>query len=495
MEGLPLGEWKGMNLDDFESAYGYGGSKEKVLGIASDLDPSEAGPHGITAVHIAAKHVDPEALEILLSRGFRAGATDDYGRTPLHILAVQTWSGRTSRMAECTDILLQGRCPPSRRDETGRCFYHIAADMHNYPMIAVIGQRRIRCDSVIESSGMNALHLLCDGASRYDYDYRNHPEAFEEKDRLCRRMAGWLIDCGIDPEAETLIGKRAIDFAIQNRIKMTSAFLGGDESSVSGGMDLCQAAVVNDPDAIAKIISDGTDPDMLCDDPGEYRGMTALMIACRRMALESAEALIHGGASASFSSGDDGRTALYHLLRSLSSMVGTGENGRDSKRFLNLLDLIVSSQDSPDLPVGTVEGPALCYIAGNDAMGYTSDGRSVREIAFERIAGSGADVNARDPVGCTPLIRACSIPGAGSENIVCTLMELGADADERDGEGMTAVIRAASIPRDGGLDLIRTIFDFVNPDLSARDSRGRDALAIAAESDSQGVLKFILERI
>ena len=74
-------------------------------------------------------------------------------------------------------------------------------------------------------------------------------------------------------------------------------------------------------------------------------------------------------------------------------------------------------------------------------------------------------------------------------------MELGADADERDGEGMTAVMRAASIPRDGGLDLIRTIFDFVNPDLSARDSRGRDALAIAAESDSQGVLKFILERI
>ena len=77
MEGLPLGEWKGMNLEDLESAYGYGGSKEKVLGIASDLDPSEAGPHGITAVHIAAKHVDPEALEVLLSRGFRAGATDE----------------------------------------------------------------------------------------------------------------------------------------------------------------------------------------------------------------------------------------------------------------------------------------------------------------------------------------------------------------------------------------------------------------------------------
>lgn len=484
-----------MNLDDLESAYGYGGSKERVLEITSNLDPSEVGPHGITAVHIAARHVDPEALEVLLSRGFRAGVTDDYGRTPLHILAVQTWSGCTSKMAECTDILLQGRCPPSRRDETGRCFYHIAADMHNYPMIAVIGQRRVRCDSVIESSGMNALHLLCDGASRYDYDYRNHPEAFEEKDRMCRRMAEWLIGCGIDPDAETRIGRKAVDFAIQNRIKITSAFLNGDDSFVSGGMDLCQAAIMNDPAAIGEIISAGADPDALCDHDGEYIGMTPLMIACRRMAMASAKALIAGGASAGYASGADGRTALYHLLVSLSSYVGTGTNDRDSESFTDLLRTIIISQGSPDLPVGTQEGPALCFVSGNDRLGYTSDGRSVRTVAFDTLVGMGSDIGSRDPAGRTPLIGACSVPGPDSENIVCTLMELGADADERDGDGMTAVMRAALVPRDGGLDLIRTIYDFEQPNLSVRDSLGRDALEIAAESDSPGVMRFILDRI
>ena len=357
-----------MSLDDLESAYGQGGSEEEVLRVVSALDPSETGPHGVTAVHIAAKQVDPEAQEHLLSRGFRAGATDDYGRTPLHILAVQRWEGRVSKMAECTDILLEGRCPPSRRDESGRCFYHIAADMHNCPMIAVIGQRRVRCDSLIESSGMNALHLMCDGASRYDYDYRNHPEVFAEKDRMCRRMAEWLVGCGIDPEAETRIGKKAVDFAIENRIKLTSAFLNGDESAISGGMDLSQAAIMNDAEAIDQIISSGADPDGLCDRDCEYRGMTPLMISCRRMALSAAEALIRGGASAAYASGSDGRTALYHLLVSLSSTVGTGENDRDSDSFLSLLKIIIGSQGSPDIPVGSSEGSALCFVSGNDRL-------------------------------------------------------------------------------------------------------------------------------
>ena len=119
----------------------------------------------------------------------------------------------------------------------------------------------------------------------------------------------------------------------------------------------------------------------------------------------------------------------------------------------------------------------------------------MRWIAFDALISEGSDTGARDQSGRTPLIRACAVPGPESENIVCTLMELGADADARDGEGMTAVMHAASIARDGGLDIIRTISDFAEPDLTVRDSKGRDALAIATESDSQGVVKWILERL
>ena len=482
-----------MSLDDLESAYGYGGSREKALAAAASLDPSDTGSHGITAVHIAAQHVDPEVLELLLSRGFRAGATDEYGRTPLHILAVQNWKDRVSKMAECTDILLAARCPPSRRDESGRCFYHIAADLHNCPMIAVIGQRRIRCDALLESSGMNALHLVCSSASRYDFHFENDPDLFDREDRMCRRMAEWLIGCGLDPEAETKIGKKAVNFAVENRIKITSAFLAGDTSVESGGMDLSQAVIMNDPAAVRAIIGSGADPDALCDREGEYRGRTPLMIACRRMASESAFALLDGGADATVTEGDSGHTALYHLIMSLSSLVGTGGNPRDSDTYVGMLRRVVEAQGSVDLPVGDREGSALCFVAGNDRLGGTSNGRSVRTLTFETLVSLGVDIESRDGEGRTPLIRACSVEGRDSEDIVCTLMEMGADCDAVDGSGMTAVMHAASLGRDGGLDLIRTIFDFCEPDLSVRGSDGRDAAELAAASDSRGVLAFILD--
>lgn len=495
MEGLPLGEYDIMSFEDLESAYfSYDQPRDLIVSIASTIDPSDIGRHGKTAVHLAAEMVDPEVLGILLGRGFRAGATDEYGRTPLHLLAMQNWEKRRSEMYECTEMLLSHRCPPGRRDDEGKCFYHIAAYLHNYPMIEVIGKMKIRCDATEESTGMNALHMLCEAAQRYDYTYERNPEEFSKKDEMCRDMAEWLVGCGIDPDAETRIGRKAVDFAISNRIKKTSAFLNGDSNEVSGGMSLTDAVIVNDSEAVSALLSSGADPEELFDRENAFHGMTPLMIACKMVAEDSINALLDGGADASNSRGSDGRTALYYLLKSLSSLVGTGSNDRGSEAYLRMLERLVEAQGSPDFQVGEEEGPAICFVAGDDRLGWTSDGKSVRAIVFDRLVSWGADIESRDSMGMTPLIRACSVSGMDSENIVSTLMELGADYDARDSEGMSAVMHASSLPHDEGLDLIRLIYDFCEPNLSFRNSDGKDAVELAAESDSKGVLGFLLSR-
>ena len=483
-----------MSIDDLESAYGYGGSREKVMEAIRSLDPGETGPHGRTAMHVAAENVDPEAMEALISNGFRAGIADEYGRTPLHILAVQRWEGRTSKMAECTDILLANRCPPNRRDDSGRCFYHIAADMHNLPMISLIGQRLIRCDSALESSGMNALHLLCESGNRYDRLRESDPEGFGAKDEMCRRMAEWLIGGGIDPEAETRIGRKAVAFARENGLGKTASLLRGDAEGFVRGMDLYQATITDDAPAVSELLSKGTNPDEFWDRDGDYKGMTSLMIACRRMCAPVAEALLNGGASATLSDGRDGHTAMYHLLVSLRSTVGTGSNDRGSGTLAKNMGLLVDSQGSPDLDVGTDEGPPLCFVCATEFLGWTSDGRSARQAAFDWLISHGADPDARDGSGRTPLICACMSGGKEAENIVCTLMELGADPDARDACGRTAIMHASAMPGDSGLDLIKTILDFYEPCLDFRDSDGKDALEIAADSGNTGVLKYLLER-
>lgn len=484
-----------MSFEDLESAYySYERPRDMIVSIASTIDPSDMGRHGKTAVHLAAEMVDPEVLGILLDRGFRAGATDEYGRTPLHLLAAQSWEKRRSEMYQCTEILLSHRCPPGRRDDEGKCFYHIAAYLHNYPMMEAIGKMKIRCDATEESTGMNALHMLCEAAQRYDYTYERNPEEFAEKDRMCRDMAEWLINCGIDPEAETRIGRKAVDFAITNRIKKTSAFLNGDSNETTGGMSLTDAVIVNDSEAVSALLSAGADPEELYDKENAFQGMTPLMIACKIMAEDSVNALLDGGADASNSRGSDGGTALYYLLKSLSSLVGTGGNDRGSGAYLRMLERIVEAQGSPDLPVSEADGPAVCFVAGNDRLGWTSDGKSVRMMAFDRLISWGADIESRDSMGMTPLIRACTVSGTDSENIVSTLMELGADCDARDSEGMSAVMWASSLSHDEGLDLIRLIYDFCEPNLSFRNSEGKDAIELAAESDSKGVLGFLLSR-
>ena len=101
----------------------------------------------------------------------------------------------------------------------------------------------------------------------------------------------------------------------------------------------------------------------------------------------------------------------------------------------------------------------------------------------ERFLQKGADVNAKDAYGRTPLMWALDNPEA-----VRFLVENGADVNARDVNGETALMKAAFLCR---LDVVKYLVE-KGADVNARSERGETPLMWAV-SDLE-VVKFLAEK-
>lgn len=111
------------------------------------------------------------------------------------------------------------------------------------------------------------------------------------------------------------------------------------------------------------------------------------------------------------------------------------------------------------------------------------------EIAKLLIA-HGADVNAADQGGTTPLI-ACApdhdYPVNAEAELVRLLINKGANVNAADTDGWTALLGAAFY---GDLEFVQ-LLTAAGADVVHADSRGRTAKSVAAECDRQGVVNFL----
>jgi ankyrin repeat protein len=98
----------------------------------------------------------------------------------------------------------------------------------------------------------------------------------------------------------------------------------------------------------------------------------------------------------------------------------------------------------------------------------------------------GADLQARDPMGNTPLIVAAFYADAG---IVEDLLKAGADVNAANKPGATALMRAATFPEKAKLIALH------DANVKARSALGNDALILAArQRGSLSLLKLLLDR-
>ena len=130
---------------------------------------------------------------------------------------------------------------------------------------------------------------------------------------------------------------------------------------------------------------------------------------------------------------------------------------------------------------------AACWAAANQVSDdfYTA----IRTNDLSRLSAlvrEGADVNAKDAHGETPLMYAATV---GSLDAMKFLIEKGADVNVQNNFGSTALIWSAT-----DLAKVRLLTDH-GANVNAASKRGRTALLVAAMSDhSAGIVKLLIEK-
>eukprot|EP00039_Didymoeca_costata_P031501 m.35064 g.35064 ORF g.35064 m.35064 type:complete len:642 (+) comp8821_c0_seq2:290-2215(+) len=102
------------------------------------------------------------------------------------------------------------------------------------------------------------------------------------------------------------------------------------------------------------------------------------------------------------------------------------------------------------------------------------------------LIGGGADVNARDNEGNTPLMYAA---GQGSTEVVVLLLQKGALVDEQSRHGMTALMLGAM---NGHERVVNILLSLPEINTKAQDSGGRTALHWACSVGSAGCVKSLM---
>src|SRR5215510_6279026 len=204
-----------------------------------------------------------------------------------------------------------------------------------------------------------------------------------------------------------------------------------------GVTPLALAATNGDASAVLMLLDAGADPNATSSD-----GETVLMTAARTGRVEAARALLVRGANVNAAERFMGETALmwaaaegHAPMVKLLAEAGASLNARSTALEFAKITFNGSTMVSTPLPRGGMT--ALLLAAREGAL-----------AGVQALADVGADLNAADRDGTTPLIMAIL---NRHNDIAALLIEKGADLSAADSSGMTALYAAVDLRQVGPL--------------------------------------------
>lgn len=582
------------------------GRPEAVLTLlANGADPRSADASGATALHHAARGSSVEIAALLLDAGASPDALDHDGHSPLGIAcaaanwplaevllqrgadpapaagqpALQLAAGAQGDDPAGIRLLLERRARPDHKGPLGRTALHVAA---------LAGQPRC------------AAALLKAGANPNLADDRGTTPLMEAARAGAAATVTALCEAGADPDARDADGRSALLLACQARNageETVAALLaaGADRSlrdhEGRSALDLAAAAgrwplvALLDPDyprpGTITRPHEGDDAEHLLDAlrfghwgiaaafapslrQWPQAGLASLFLKLTGPAEQPARRWLLSHGLAADARLDDGRSLLAHLLQGLPAtataavdLVRAGAPLGGSGLLARLLQARQQG-DSPALQRLTAD----VFARGGHWIGSGDARRSTLHLAaalgdvslVQGLLDAGADPNARDRLGLTPLhlaveagtgtamalvraliaagarpeiasatgetplglalardpaladwlawrtwplprrrLRESDLPAAattGDTGAVLRLVELGFAVDSRDAQGATALIRAAGCGHAG---LVVALLD-AGADPTATADGGMHALAAATHAGREPVVRTLLHR-
>lgn len=458
-------------------------------------------------LHIASYYADPVAVKYLLDQGIEAQVFDRYKATPLHYIADPYHIAVVpyKDIADVTQLLLEARVSPLRKNSSGKSPFHTAAERCNEPFLNQMVAHGTLL-KMTNDEGQNVLHILATGAGQHQASrsYQRSSEDLEKHDGIAEkyfRITKMLVDYGVDYDVKDRNGRTPSEIASERDAKKVALVLSGEYDETddtldlklkAGGKHLHSAVKSNDIEALEALIKLGSDVnEVYLEVP--FRHQMPLSVACMVMNPDVIKMLLDAGADPNFRDGENERTALYWMVKYCYYNQDMFKEKRLDVALKYMMDAGLNLNAPADEHDNTCIACAYTYTPGStSSFSYGT----FQELFVRTVIRLGANVNIRNKHGRTALMEFVESLYYSRENELLDLLEAGSKLDAKDNISETVMMKAARNRSDSlVVQVAETLSDFGDLALDAVNNNGESAMDIALAHNNQELAKWILERM